>query len=97
MERGYFSPLWTLDVKSFPPPHGDLIERGEPVPSDDRSERRKHVELHGDFDNCYSANATSKPSDEKTASGKRTVDVALATQPTLRPGRDPKDRAMEVR
>ncbi len=29
MAAGYFSPLWTLDVKSFPPPHGDLVNRGE--------------------------------------------------------------------
>ncbi len=57
MNSGYLSPLWTLDVKSFPPPRGNLINRGElgspAIPSD----KRTYIEQHGDFDNCYSANS----------------------------------------
>jgi hypothetical protein len=81
MERGFWSPLWTLDVKSFPPPTGDLINRGElgsiAVPSD----KRRYVEEHGAFDNCYTANARSRPSGATTASGKRIISLNLAVQP----------------
>ena len=49
--KGLLSPLWTLDVKSFPPPTGDLINRGELGTPDSPSDKRKYVELHGDFDN----------------------------------------------
>jgi len=81
MEAGYFSPLWTLDVKSFPPPQGDLVNRGELGTPQEPSEKRKYVESHGDFDNCYTANARSTPSSAKTNSGKRIVSVSPATQP----------------
>jgi hypothetical protein len=81
MKAGYFSPLWTLDVKSFPPPTGDLVNKGELGSPKNPSEKRKYIESHGDFDNCYSANARSAPSDGTTASGKRIFTLALATQP----------------
>lgn len=81
MRRGYFSPLWTLDVKSFPPPHGDLINRGELGTPAAPSEKRKYIEEHGEFDGCYSANTRTVPSAGKTTSGKRIYTLNLFTQP----------------
>ena len=80
MGAGYFSPLWTLDVKSFPPP-GDLVNRGELGTPGRPSDKRKYVEVHGDFDNCYSANARTVPSDPPTASGKLVYALELLNQP----------------
>lgn len=37
---GFFSPLWTLDVKSFPPPDGDLVNRGELGSPESPSDKR---------------------------------------------------------
>lgn len=81
MGRGYFSPLWTLDVKSFPPPHGDLINRGELGRPTAPSEKRKYIEEHGDFDGCYTANSRTVPSIVQTASRKRIYRLDLPTQP----------------
>lgn len=81
MKKGFFSPLWTLDVKSFPPPHGDLINRGELGTHTSPSEKRKYVEEHGDFDNCYTANRRSEPSIGATTSGKRIITLVLSKQP----------------
>lgn len=80
MGAGYFSPLWTLDVKSFPPP-GDLVNRGELGTPDRPSDKRKYVEMHGDFDNCYSANSRTVPSEVPTASGKLVCGLTLLNQP----------------
>ncbi len=81
MREGLLSPLWTLDVKSFPPPHGDLVNRGELGTPEEPSEKRKYVEEHGDFDNCYSANSRSVPSTGATRSGKRVITLSLSQQP----------------
>ncbi len=81
MEKGFLSPLWTLDVKSFPPPHGDLVNRGELGTPQTPSEKRKYVEEHGDFDNCYSANSRTTPSGDKTSSGKKIYRIILSQQP----------------
>jgi hypothetical protein len=78
MKKGFLSPLWTLDVKSFPPPQGDLINRGELGSPAQPSEKRKYVEHHGDFDNCYSANSRTIPSSDKTPSGKRIYAILLS-------------------
>lgn len=83
MEKGYFSPLWTLDVKSFPPPQGDLVNRGELGTPDSPTEKRKYIEEHGDFDDLFSANTRTVPSKEKTNSGKRIITLDLAKQPDL--------------
>ncbi len=80
MTRRLFSPLWTLDVKSFPPP-GDLVNRGELGTPDTPSEKRKYIEEHGDFDNCYSANSRTVPSRGETSSGKRIYTLNLSEQP----------------
>lgn len=81
MRKGFFSPLWTLDVKSFPPPNGDLVNRGELGTSQQPSEKRRYVEHHGEFDNCYSANARSAPTEGKASSGKRVYRIDLSNQP----------------
>jgi hypothetical protein len=84
MNNGFFSPLWTLDVKSFPPPHPEaLLNRGELGSPENPSEKRKYIEVHGSFDHLFSANARSKPSSGTTASGKRIVRIDLANQPDL--------------
>ena len=70
ISRGLFSPILTLDVKSFPPPHGDLVNRGELGSIDIPSEKRKYIEVHGSFDNCYSYNLRTVPSKPPTHSGK---------------------------
>jgi hypothetical protein len=83
MQNGFFSPLWTLDVKSFPPPHGDLVNRGElgtpTVPTD----KRKYVEMHGEFDHLYSANARTAPTPSGATVPKRIVVIDPANQPDL--------------
>jgi hypothetical protein len=81
MERGFWSPLWTLDVKSFPPPTGDLINRGELGSPQLPSDKRRYIEEHGAFDNCYTGNARSKPSIDATASGKQIISLNLGRQP----------------
>lgn len=84
MTNGFFSPLWTLDVKSFPPPHpGPLLNRGELGSPGTPSEKRKYVEVHGSFDHIFSANSRTMPSDATTPSGKRVIRLDLATQPDL--------------
>jgi hypothetical protein len=80
MDAGYFSPLWTLDVKSFPPP-GDLVNRGELGTPQRPSDKRKYVEHHGDFDHCYSANSRTTPSVPPTQSGKAIYVLDLLNQP----------------
>ena len=80
MAAGYFSPLWTLDVKSFPPP-GDLVNRGELGTPTRPSDKRNYVEIHGEFDHCYSANARTVPSASPTQSGKLIYRVDLLNQP----------------
>ena len=81
IRKGFFSPLWTLDVKSFPPPQGDLVNRGELGSPASPSEKRKYVEVHGSFDNCYSANSRTIPSTGPTKSGKRIYTLRLSEQP----------------
>lgn len=68
---GYFSPLVTFDVKSFPVSSGgNFINKGELGTNEFPSEKRKYIELHGSFDNCYSYNLRTIPSKGKTPSGK---------------------------
>lgn len=81
MRKGYYSPLWTLDVKSFPPPHGDLVNRGELGSPESPSEKRKYIEEHGDFDGCYSANTRTVPSAGQTTSTKRIYRIDISCQP----------------
>ncbi len=81
MAKGLWSPLWTLDVKSFPPPTGDLVNRGELGSDASPSEKRRYIVEHGDFDNCYSGNQRTNPSVGATPSGKCVYALDLCTQP----------------
>jgi hypothetical protein len=81
MNAGYLSVLWTLDVKSFPPPHGNLVNKGELGTPDKPSDKRRYIEQHGSFDACFSYNLRSVPSPERTASGKRIFVQNLSPQP----------------
>jgi len=71
MRDGIESILVTLDVKSFPPPYGDLINRGELGTNEKPSDKRKYIEEHGDFSICVSFNKRTIPSGAKTSSGKK--------------------------
>ena len=71
MAHGYTSFLLTFDAKSFPPPVGDLINRGELGSPTSPSDKRKYIEEQGLFDACFSYNLRSIPSTTKTLSGKK--------------------------
>lgn len=71
MEEGLLSVLSTLDVKSFPPPHGDLVNRGELGTPYRPSDKRNYIEGHGDFSACFSYNLRTSPSNATTLSGRR--------------------------
>ena len=69
--KGYASILYTFDVKSFPPPQGELINYGEMGSDDSPSDKRRLIEEQGSFDACFSYNLRTQPSQPKTKSGKR--------------------------
>jgi len=71
MKKGMVSYLLTLDAKSFPPPTGDLVNRGELGSMTSPSDKRNYIELHGSFDACFSYNLRTVPSNGKTASGRK--------------------------
>jgi transcriptional regulator with XRE-family HTH domain len=71
MRRGLVSYLVTFDAKSFPPPNGDLINRGELGSPDAPSDKRAYIELHGSFSACFSYNLRTVASNAITQSGKR--------------------------
>jgi transcriptional regulator with XRE-family HTH domain len=75
MRKGLQSILITLDVKSFPPPNGDLINRGEFGTLDRPSDKRRYIEEHGDFSACFSYNSRTVPSPKRTKSGKKIYTV----------------------
>lgn len=71
MNKGLVSYLLTLDAKSFPPPNGDLVNRGELGTLNSPSDKRAYIESHGSFDACFSYNLRTVPSGVTTTSGKR--------------------------
>jgi transcriptional regulator with XRE-family HTH domain len=71
MQRGLASYLVTLDAKSFPPPNGDLVNRGELGTLGNPSDKRNYIEIHGSFTACFSYNLRTTPSGEMTFSGRR--------------------------
>ena len=71
ISKGYASYLVTLDAKSFPPPYGDLINRGELGTLENASDKRNYVEVHGSFSACFSYNLRSVPSGKSTRSGRK--------------------------
>lgn len=81
MAAGFLSILFTLDVKSFPPPHGDGINRGELGSPSNPSDKRRYVEEYGDFDACFSCNTRTVPSGPNTPSGKKIYVVDFNSDP----------------
>lgn len=79
MDNGFLSVLQTLDVKSFPPPQGDLVNKGEFGTPEDPSEKRRYVEEMGQFSDVYSYNDRTTPSPEQTASGSRVITISIPT------------------
>jgi len=77
MKEDYLSILVTLDVKSFPPPHGNLVNRGELGTPSSPTDKRRYIEEHGDFDACFSFNTRTSPSRDSTPSGSRIFVVHL--------------------
>ena len=71
MGRGLASYLVTLDTKSFPPPYGDLVNRGELGTLESPSDKRGYIETHGSFTACFSYNLRTTPSGQTTSSGRR--------------------------
>lgn len=71
MSAGLLSVLSTLDVKSFPPPHGNLVNYGELGSPAKPSDKRKYIEEHGDFSVCISYNLRTVPSPKTTSSEKK--------------------------
>lgn len=80
MKAGLLSILCTLDVKSFPPPHGDLVNRGELGTPTSPSDKRAYIESHGDFSLCVSYNSRTTPSPAKTDSGRKIIVTGLGPQ-----------------
>jgi hypothetical protein len=85
MNKGYVSILYTFDSKSFPPPLGDLVNRGELGSDIQPSDKRRYIEEHGSFDVCFSYNLRSRPSALETPSGKRIYVSSLKPNADLFP------------
>ena len=66
MRQGFMSLLFTFDAKSFPPPNGDLVNRGEFGTPDEPSDKRQCIEKHGSFDACFSYNLRTIPTPHTT-------------------------------
>ena len=78
--NGYLSVIATLDSKSFPPPGGDGVNRGElgfPRPGH-TADKRDYVEVHGSFHMCFSYNLRSPPSTGNTPSGGRIYSLSFS-------------------
>lgn len=71
MQKGLFSYLVTFDAKSFPPPNGDLVNRGELGTLEAPSDKRAYIESHGSFNACFSYNLRTVASGAKTKSGRK--------------------------
>ena len=80
MAAGFSSILSTLDVKSFPPPHGDLVNRGELGEPNRPTDKRDYVERHGEFSVCISHNLRTTPSPSETPSGRTILVSGLGAQ-----------------
>jgi BsaWI restriction endonuclease type 2 len=64
LDGGYYSALVTLDMKAFPPPHGDELNRGElqfPQKAGNESDKRNYFERDGFFHACFSYNLRTPP------------------------------------
>jgi transcriptional regulator with XRE-family HTH domain len=86
MKNGYWSGLFTFDAKSFPPPVGDLVNRGELGTEARPSDKRKYITQHGSFSCCVCYNTRIEPSPVRTASGKRIFVCGIADSTDALPG-----------
>jgi hypothetical protein len=84
MEKGLLSLMLTMDVKSYPPPHGGSVNYGElggrSAGVDKSRIKRTYVEDDGQFDALFSFNLRTPPSRGQTRSGKRIWTLSL-TEP----------------
>lgn len=71
IRNGYVSYLLTMDAKSYPPPNGDLVNRGELGSVENPSDKRNYIEGHGSFTGCYSYNLRTISSGNVTRSGSK--------------------------
>lgn len=82
MQRGLLSVALTMDVKSFPPPHGDGVNYGElggrSFEIEKARPKRAYIEEDGQFDALFSFNLRTPPSPLRTPSGKRIYTLSLS-------------------
>jgi hypothetical protein len=69
IEHGFWSPLCTLDVKSYPPT--DLTNYGELGTPEKPSDKREYIEKKGSFSACYAYNLRTTPSPASVPEGRR--------------------------
>jgi hypothetical protein len=81
MKQGLLSIVITMDMKSYPPPHGIGINYGElggrSMGVEKERLKRGYIETTGQFDALFSFNLRTPPSGPKTASGKRIYTMSL--------------------
>lgn len=75
IRKGFWSPLCTLDVKTYPP--RDLTNRGELGTPERPSDKRRYIESEGQFSAFYSYNLRTNPSVGKTPSGRKIYRLKL--------------------
>lgn len=86
MEKGFLSIAITMDMKSYPPPHGNCINYGElggrsmAADKDKVRVKRNYIEVTGQFDAMFSYNRRTPPSPVETSSGKRIFTMSLHDQ-----------------
>jgi transcriptional regulator with XRE-family HTH domain len=85
MRKGLSSYLVTFDSKSFPPPNGDLVNRGELGTIEVPSDKRAYIESHGSFSACFSYNTRTVPSGAQTQSGRKIFVSTFSHQTDLFP------------
>lgn len=82
MHHGLLSIALTMDVKSFPPPHGDGINYGElggrSFEIEKTRPKRVYIEEDGQFDALFSFNLRTPPSPPRTPSEKRIYTLSLS-------------------
>jgi hypothetical protein len=85
MQVGCPSIIITLDMKHYPPPHGDGINYGElggrlaaKGLTKEYQQKRGYIEDSGDFDALFSYNLRTPPSKGKTKSGKRIYTLSFS-------------------
>ena len=86
MEKGLLSVAITMDMKSYPPPHGNCVNYGELGGRSMEADRNKvrvkrdYIEIAGQFDAMFSFNLRTPPSAAQTPSGKRIITMSLHDQ-----------------